>query len=99
MKTSIRQAKLQPRPGNGDLVVGVKEIPRVVAREARVEDACSVFSNGLPALPRRDARHGDFGDETAVGGGGGKTGGALVHSQRLCLVDVAAANGAEDDGK
>ena len=58
-----------------------------------------VFANGLPALPRRDARRGDFGDEATVGGGGRKTGSALGHSERLCLVRVATLNGGEDDDK
>ena len=51
-----------------------------------------VFANGLPALPRKDARRGDFGDEAAVGGGSGKAGCALGHSERLCLVRVATPN-------
>ena len=60
-----------------------------------------VFANGLPALPRRDARRGDFGDEAAVGGGSGEAGCALGHSERLCLVRVRVAtpNGDEDAGK
>ena len=58
-----------------------------------------VFANGLPALPRRDARRGYFGDEAAVGGGSGEAGCALGHSERLCLVRVATPNGGEDDGK
>ena len=55
-----------------------------------------VFANGLPALPRRDARRGDFGDEAAVGGGSGEAGCALGHSERLGLVRVATPNGDED---
>ena len=58
-----------------------------------------VFANGLPALPRRDARRGDFGEEAAVGGGSGEAGCALGRSERLCLVRVATPNGDEDAGK